>query len=90
MSEDVEPHWSMLEFYRSIEKKCVYEAEDMVLERFGGADGGDEAFAVQDHAKSRGSAGFAPGPFLHWREQPGVREDGRVHQALWQADGLLG
>ena len=37
----------MLDFYRSIEKKRVYEAEDMVLERFGSSDGDALAGAMK-------------------------------------------
>jgi len=47
VSEDFGPHWSMLEFYTSIEKKSVYEAEDMVLERFGDADGDASSGALK-------------------------------------------
>ena len=49
-SEDFEPHWSMLDFYRSIEKKSVYEAEDMVLERFGSSEGDAPAGAMKRFA----------------------------------------
>ena len=39
MSEDFAPHWSRFEFYKDFEKKSVYEAEDLVIERFAGSDG---------------------------------------------------
>ena len=39
VSEDFAPHWSRFEFYKDFEKKSVYEAEDLVVERFAGSDG---------------------------------------------------
>ena len=96
MSEEFGPQWKMLVFYTSIEKKSVYEAEDMVLDRLGDADG-DASSGALKHLPYRttlglgDSADVASGSSLHRSESPSVREDARVHEAfLREADGLFG
>ena len=63
MSEEFGPQWKMLEFYTSIEKKSVYEAEDMVLDRLGDADG-DASSGAQKHLPYRTTLGLGTRPML--------------------------
>ena len=77
MSEDFGPHWNLIEFYRSLEQKSVYEVEDAVLERFSSSDGDVVSGAMKrlPYATTLSlglSASIVPGPSLHRGEQSSV------------------